>query len=80
MRTQGCTETKYSDRRLLISDRYFAETRGSVTKVLVGLGQAAVDKAEAELLALYNDSVGEYMTSVKHLDQWKDIHVSSLLT
>ena len=65
------------DRHLLISDQYFEETRGSVTKVLVGLGQAAVETAEVELVDFYNNSVGTLNFDVEHLEQWTDLDVST---
>ena len=62
---------------VLISDSYFEETRGSAVKVLVGMGQMAVDKAETDLLAAYSDSIGTMKRDVEHLDQWSDLDVST---
>lgn len=62
---------------VLISDPYFEETRGSVVKVLVGMVQTAVDKAETDLLAAYNNSIGTISCDVEHLDQWSDLDVST---
>ena len=61
----------------MISDQYFEETRGSVTKVLVGLEQASVETAEVELLDFYNNSVGTLNLDVEHLEQWTDLDVST---
>ena len=62
---------------VLISDPYFEETRGSVVKVLVGMGQTAVDNAETDLLAAYNNSISTISHDVEHLDQWSDLDVST---
>ena len=48
-----------------------------MTKVLVGLGQAAVQKAEVELVDFYNNSVGTLNFDVEHLEQWTDLDVST---
>ena len=62
---------------MLTSDPYFEETRGNVVKVLVGMGQTAVNKAEEDLLVAYNDSIGTMKRDVEHLDQWSDLDVST---
>ena len=62
---------------VLISDPYFEESQGSVVKVLVGMGQTAVDNAETDLLAAYNDCISTMKRDVEHLDQWSDFNVST---
>ncbi|XP_076461058.1 uncharacterized protein LOC143293737 [Babylonia areolata] len=71
----GSSESTHGTQRYL----FFENTRGRVVKLLVGMNQTAVDKADSELLQCYRDSVVTVPEDDLNLSQWDELSKNNLI-